>query len=67
MAKPTPVDPAAVAENTNPDEDPGSATAQGLMTIYEIDTMGSGDPTDLFDDGVLKSHLSSDGETTERE
>ena len=79
MTKPTSDDPArhvlkgpgvpleAADEPTDPDQDPGSAASHGVMTLYGVDTMGSGDPTDLFDGGVLKDHLSSEEEASEEE
>lgn len=57
----------AADEPTDPDQDPGSAASHGVMTIYGVDTMGSGDPTDLFDGGAVKDHLSSRGEASEGE
>jgi hypothetical protein len=57
----------ATDENTDPDADPGSAAVDGIMTIYEIDTMGSDGPTDLFDGGVLADRRSSEGEASGEE
>jgi hypothetical protein len=59
--------PQVTDENTDPEENPQSATVQGVMTIYEIDTMGGAVPGDLFDGGALAGRLSSEGEASEEE